>query len=135
MGTASNGVMELTGSVVAADMEGMSFVLRDDRGRRVSMPIASRFEEIVVRALALRLALRLRVRFEGERDGAGNVKNVSRVVSVDVADEPDTGPRKSILEIIEDLSAKVPDESWAKLPKDGARNLDHYVYGAPKVDD
>jgi hypothetical protein len=33
---------------------------------------------------------------------------------------------------IEELAAKVPPEAWENLPKDGAANLDHYLYGAPK---
>ncbi|HZK75902.1 MAG TPA: hypothetical protein VFD13_03255 [Candidatus Kapabacteria bacterium] len=28
--------------------------------------------------------------------------------------------------------AKVPQEAWDNVPTDGARNLDHYLYGAPK---
>jgi transcriptional regulator with XRE-family HTH domain len=39
---------------------------------------------------------------------------------------------KSIFEIIEDLVKKVPDEVWDEFPKDGASNLDHYLYGSPK---
>lgn len=31
-----------------------------------------------------------------------------------------------------EIGASVPDEEWAKLPSDLARNLDHYLYGAPK---
>jgi hypothetical protein len=32
------------------------------------------------------------------------------------------------------IAAEVPDEELAKLPTDGARNLDHYLYGTPKKD-
>jgi len=31
-----------------------------------------------------------------------------------------------------EIGEQVPDEEWAKLPKDLARNFEHYMYGAPK---
>ena len=30
------------------------------------------------------------------------------------------------------LSEQIPQEELASFPTDGARNLDHYLYGAPK---
>jgi hypothetical protein len=30
------------------------------------------------------------------------------------------------------LSAQIPDQELVKLPKDGARNYKHYLYGHPK---
>lgn len=42
-------------------------------------------------------------------------------------------PRKlSLLDKLEAISKRVPDEVWEKLPADGAENIDHYLYGAPK---
>ena len=29
-------------------------------------------------------------------------------------------------------SKEVPDEVWEELPKDGAAEIDHYLYGSPK---
>jgi Arc/MetJ-type ribon-helix-helix transcriptional regulator len=40
--------------------------------------------------------------------------------------------RKPIWEIADDLSKSIPAEEWAKLPADGAEQLDHYIYGSPK---
>jgi hypothetical protein len=40
--------------------------------------------------------------------------------------------RKSLLEKIPDRVSKLSDETPAKLPVDGAENLDHYLYGSPK---
>jgi len=39
---------------------------------------------------------------------------------------------KSIWEIVKDLIKDIPDEAWNDLPKDGALNHDHYLYGGPK---
>lgn len=138
MGAVKNQVVELTGEVVAADTDAMSFVLRVDAGHRVSVPLDKPHRDVVLRALAFRLVLRLRVRRHGMHDASGDVKDIADVVSVDVVDDVATKsgqvPRKSIVDRIAELSAAVPEKSWDKLPRDGARNLDHYLYGAPKVD-
>jgi hypothetical protein len=39
---------------------------------------------------------------------------------------------KPIWEEIPELMQGVPQEEWDRLPRDGAVNLDHYLYGAPK---
>jgi hypothetical protein len=39
---------------------------------------------------------------------------------------------KTILEMVDELRKRVPPEEFAKLPTDGARQLDHYIYGSPK---
>jgi hypothetical protein len=39
---------------------------------------------------------------------------------------------RPIWEIITELSAQVPMEEWEKLPRDGAEQHDHYLYGSPK---
>jgi hypothetical protein len=39
---------------------------------------------------------------------------------------------RPIWEVIREISAKVPDEEWGKLPTDGAEQHDHYLYGSPK---
>jgi Arc/MetJ-type ribon-helix-helix transcriptional regulator len=39
---------------------------------------------------------------------------------------------KPIWEEAVDLTADVPAEEWAKLPRDLAEQHDHYIYGTPK---
>ncbi len=39
-----------------------------------------------------------------------------------------------IWEVITDIVKAVPDEVFERLPKDGASQVDHYVYGLPKRD-
>jgi hypothetical protein len=39
-----------------------------------------------------------------------------------------------IWEVITDLMKNVPDEVIDQLPKDGASQVDHYIYGLPKRD-
>lgn len=47
----------------------------------------------------------------------------------------DGGPAESLLELAARIRASVPDGEWKKVPRDGARNLHHYLYGAPKVEE
>lgn len=37
-----------------------------------------------------------------------------------------------IWQVAAEIAKQVPDAEWAKVPKDLARNVDHYLYGAPK---
>jgi Arc/MetJ-type ribon-helix-helix transcriptional regulator len=45
----------------------------------------------------------------------------------------DTGSEPPIWETIVQIGQEVPVEEWARIPSDLARNLDHYMYGSPKV--
>ena len=42
---------------------------------------------------------------------------------------------KPIWEIMEEISASVPDSEWAKVPTDLAKNFHHYRHGAPKEEE
>lgn len=39
---------------------------------------------------------------------------------------------KPLGQMIADLAKDISDEEMAKLPRDGAANHDHYIYGTPK---
>lgn len=39
---------------------------------------------------------------------------------------------RPIWEKLRERAKNVPDEEWEKFPKDGAAELDHYLYGTPK---
>lgn len=41
----------------------------------------------------------------------------------------------SFLETLAEIHAEVPWSEWEKLPEDMATNIDHYLYGAPKVEE
>ncbi|MGP1371530.1 MAG: DUF2281 domain-containing protein [Almyronema sp.] len=41
----------------------------------------------------------------------------------------------NLLEQVKDIQSQVPAEEWEKLPHDGSINHDHYLYGAPKVEE
>lgn len=41
---------------------------------------------------------------------------------------------RPIWEVIADIMKDVPDKVFDRLPKDGASQIDHYIYGLPKRD-
>jgi hypothetical protein len=51
-----------------------------------------------------------------------------------LADESPTAtkPRRHISEVIRENMSRVPAEIMAAMPKDGASEHDHYIYGLPK---
>jgi hypothetical protein len=42
------------------------------------------------------------------------------------------GDRRSIWEVVNEINAGLPADTWENVPTDGSINLDHYLYGAPK---
>jgi hypothetical protein len=42
---------------------------------------------------------------------------------------------RPLWELVVEIGAQVPDEEWAKVPSDLSKNVDHYLYGAPKDDE
>jgi hypothetical protein len=43
-----------------------------------------------------------------------------------------TEGRRSIWEVVKEVNAGLPADTWDRVPSDGSLNLDHYLYGAPK---
>jgi hypothetical protein len=41
-------------------------------------------------------------------------------------------PRKPLGQIIAEIGKQISDEDKADMPRDGAANHDHYIYGTPK---
>lgn len=57
-----------------------------------------------------------------------------------IQEEQTADPTQSLslppfLQFVEEISAQVPREEWEKLPKDLSKNVDHYLYGAPKEEE
>ncbi len=45
------------------------------------------------------------------------------------------GKLPAIWQVAEEIAAAVPEHEWANVPTDFARNVDHYLYGAPRNED
>ena len=40
--------------------------------------------------------------------------------------------RRPVWEIVDQINAELPADTWENVPTDGSINLDHYLYGSPK---
>jgi hypothetical protein len=49
--------------------------------------------------------------------------------------EADTPSERPIWEVITEIAKNIPDEVFDRLPRDGASQVDHYIYGLPKRDE
>ena len=38
----------------------------------------------------------------------------------------------ALLELFDEITGSVPEESWEKMPPDLSKNIDHFLYGCPK---
>ena len=72
---------------------------------------------------------RIQVLPEDEQDRVARVMLHEIETVTQNGDEP---VMKSAWEIVQDAFKDIPEEEWEKLPKDGAAELDHYLYGTPK---
>jgi len=43
-----------------------------------------------------------------------------------------TADRRAIWEVVDEINAGLPADTWENVPTDASINLDHYLYGAPK---
>ena len=60
-------------------------------------------------------------------------RQMPQTSEVEATPPPPAAPaEKPIWEVIDELRKSVPPEEFLKLPKDGAEQLDHYIYGSPK---
>jgi hypothetical protein len=59
---------------------------------------------------------------------------IARKAGTELAIEPEEQNRdpRPIWEVMLDNLKDIPPEEFAKLPKDGASEVDHYLYGHPK---
>jgi hypothetical protein len=130
--------VELRGEVRAADLDGRQFSLRLDDGTRIVAEFTTAQERTITDALREHATRRLRVKANAEVARTGRIKRVASVESLTV--EPaevaaSASPSKPIWEIAVEIGASVPAEEWAKVPTDLAKNLHHYLHGAPKESD
>jgi hypothetical protein len=130
--------IELRGEVRAADLDGRQFSLRLDDGTKIVATFTSEQEGRITEALCDHTSRRLRLTGRGEVAPSGKIKRIATVDALTVesaeARQPVAGA-KPIWDTIVELGASIPEEEWAKVPRDAAKNLHHYLYGAPKQEE
>jgi len=63
------------------------------------------------------------------RPGISAEQYARQVLEHDLEASP---PRRHIWEVIAENMKDVPPDDFAALPKDGLKQIEHYVYGVPK---
>jgi hypothetical protein len=127
--------VEFCGEVRAADLDDRSFSFRLDDGTKIVAPLNPEQEEAITEALRGHATRRLRLSGHGE---IARNRKIKRLISVESVSMEATDTRRivsearPIWEVAVEIGAGVPEKEWAKVPKDGAKNLRHYLYGAPK---
>lgn len=66
---------------------------------------------------------------KAQAKGISTEDYIREVIARDLESSPDHLP---IWEVIAGNMSRVPHEDLAELPKDGASQIDHYIYGVPK---
>jgi len=130
--------VELRGEVRAADLDGRQFSLRLDDGTKVVAEFTTEQEQTITEALREHASRRLRLKANAEVARTGRIKRVASVESLTVEPTAVAAPipsSKPIWEVALEIGARVPEEEWAKVPTDLAKNLHHYLHGAPKESD
>ncbi len=131
--------VDVTGEVRAASLRqagGGEFTLSLEHGGKAEGVFSPEHEARVTQALHEHRTLQLRVRGTGQFDADGTLRRIKPGAHVEIVarGEPVFDPAaKPIWEIVEEICREVPAAEWAKVPTDGARHLDHYLYGHPKV--
>jgi plasmid stability protein len=75
------------------------------------------------------------LRDKAQRHGISAEAYARQVLEQDLKDQNGAGALpggRRISQVIEEIMADAPSEELAKLPKDGASEHDHYIYGWPK---
>jgi hypothetical protein len=135
VGTSYEDIVELTGEIRAADLDGSNFALKLADGTKIFGKFSPEQETLITDVLREHAQRWLHVKGRAEFFPTGQMKRLVTVEALDVqlAGEKtfDAGVRP-IWDIIEEIGAAVPSREWDKVPRDGAVNLDHYLYGHPK---
>jgi len=128
-------LVDLAGTVTMARVSKprMSLLLND--GNEVEAVFAPEHEDVVTTALKQHATAKLRVQGRGQFSGLGKLlrlTEVSQILLLPEGETPYDYSAKPIWEAIDEIIATIPPEEFEKVPRDGAEQHDHYIYGTPK---
>jgi Arc/MetJ-type ribon-helix-helix transcriptional regulator len=104
----------------------MTIHLPEDLERDIQLEVMSGHFASVDDAMAEAARLLLRQGSEVRAFPGGDIHTAP------ASETPTPSQRKPIWERADELRKSIPEKEWAKLPTDGAEQLDHYIYGSPK---
>ena len=130
-------LVDLTGEVRMAQLDGGRFVLLLEAGRSAAGRFAQAQEALVLEALSRHRDVRLRIKGIAEFNDFD--RSLRRVIRVDEAlivsgDESlYNGGVRPIWETLAEIGAQVPFEVWEDLPTDLSKRVDDYLYRRNKT--
>ena len=125
--------VEVLGRVLQVNIPAGTFELWPDGETKITVVFTPELERRVIGAMTYRTFARLQVQGRGEF-ADGKLQRIAKIHQTKtVLDKRETPPgHRPIWEKIADIMKDAPREELAKLPKDLAKNHDHYLYGTPK---
>jgi hypothetical protein len=129
-------VVNVSGEIRAADLDGGNFTLRREDGSKVSGKFSPEHEAQITEALKEHASCSLQAEGTATFFPNGEIKRIENIASLTISPRTTvehTAQAKSIWEIAEEIRKSVPQTEWKKLPKDASINVDHYLYGHRKV--
>ncbi len=73
-----------------------------------------------------------RLRQQADAQGLSVPEFLERLIAAEPETTEAAKAHRPVSEMIRDILGEVPAEELAKLPKDAASQIDHYIYGHPK---
>jgi hypothetical protein len=127
-------VVDFTGEVRAVDLGG-TFTLKLDDGSKIPGRFSTDQETVVTEALQEHASRRLRVNGIAEFQPSGEIKSIIKIKDLTIQQAGEltfNAKARPVWEVVAELGSQIPAKEWEKVPADAARNLEHYLYGAPK---
>lgn len=129
-------VITVSGEIRAADLDGGNFSLRREDGSKVFGKFSSEHEAEITEALKEHQSCSLQVEGAATFFPDGQIKRIEKVDKLQILSKEQVefdAAAKPIWEIAQEIGKAIPQEEWEKVPKDGAINVDHYLYGHRKT--
>lgn len=129
-------VVNVSGEIRAADLDGAKFTLRREDGSKVEGKFSPEHEAQITEALKEHQSCSLQVEGTASFFPDGQIKRIEQVDKLHIVSkergEFDAAARP-IWEIAQEIGKSISQKDWEKVPKDGSINVDHYLYGHRKT--
>ena len=126
--------VDITSHVFAADVKQHTFLIQTTDQATVMGTLPPELEHVVLSALSEHETRVLRVGGRGHFSNAGSLVRIDPVEWIGSPNATAPPPRPSIWNALTQLAVEMPQQERDSIPDDLSRNLDHYLYGAPKQD-
>ena len=126
-------IVDLTGEVRQADLDGSNFALRLESGVKVTGTFRPDDEALITDALRDHESRRVRLQGMADfSDEDGTIRRITRIENLEVSPvgpiQYDSSVRP-IWEVVAEMGSEIADEEWSKVPSDLASNLENYLRG------